>query len=193
MKKSKPSFGHVQIDYRLGILFTRAVADFKEADAESNRVEKEYNLKKATSLIPQWHDANIRRVETGVVLLLVAGALIEEMLYSYAVTFLDPTSFEEHLGRNNIVTKFLLLPRLCQQKEIPDDHPAINGLRELIKARNAIAHHKREALAFDLKKPSEKIGKESDRFRQACRNAQSTINALIELLTSPKPVPIGSP
>jgi len=135
------------------------------------------------------HSALERRTETGVVLLMTAAALLEQIINDYAFTFLGPDSYEEHLGNLRIVTKWLLLPRLCQNKEIKEDDPAINNFRELIKARNAIVHHKRIETYPDLRKGSDKVSTQIARFLSACRKATSTVDALIKILESP---PLGT-
>lgn len=126
-------------------------------------------------------------MEAGVVLIMAAGAWLEQIINDYAHTFLDADWYEEHLDNLRTVTKWILLPHLCQKKEISEDDPAINGLREFIKARNAVVHHKRRDLYLNPHKASKQTSTESSRFWLACKNAESTVDGLIEILTSPPP------
>ena len=126
-------------------------------------------------------------MEAGVVLLMTAAALLEQIINDYAHTFLDPESYEEHIGNARIVTKWVLLPKLCQNKEIQDDEPAINSLRELVKARNAIVHRKRKEMYLNPIKASNQTSAEIARFLSACRKAESTVDALKKVLTCPPP------
>jgi hypothetical protein len=179
MKKAKPTFGHSKFDYRLAAIFRRAVKEFEVADADKERADREY---KTGKLPPEAVFAALeRRTETGVILLMTAGALLEQFIYSYAVTFLEAESFEEHLGKTQTLTKWLLLPKLCENKEVSEDDPAINNLRELIKARNAVVHPKQKELG------SKKVPTEIARFLSACRNAATTVDGLVEILKSPAP------
>jgi uncharacterized protein YutE (UPF0331/DUF86 family) len=75
-----------------------------------------------------------------------------------------------------LLSKCLLLPRICQNKEIKESDPIINELRELIKVRNAIVHHR----TYELH--DRKVSRDIDRFNAACRRAKSTVDALINIL-----------
>lgn len=188
MKRKGPSFGHVQVDYRLGNIFKRAFKEFQEADAARERIELDYKTKnEPVELLPQFFSSQERRTEAGVVLLMAAAAFLEQILNDYAYTFLDADSFEEHLGNLRSVTKWVLLPRLCQNKDISEDDPAINDFREFVKARNAVVHHKRQDFYLNLHKASNKTSSESTRFLTACRKAEHTVEALVSVLTSPPP------
>ena len=116
---------------------------------------------------------------------MAAGAFLEQIINDYAYTFLDADSYEEHLGNLRTVTKWILVPRLCQNKLILEDDPAINALREFVKTRNAIVHHKRKDFDLDLHKVQKQTSTESARFWSACKKAESTVDGLIKLLTSP--------
>jgi hypothetical protein len=183
MKRKLFSLGHVEVAYGLSNVFVRAVKEFEEADAAKLKIDAEYERSKAAELMPRTFDAMAQRNEAGVVLLMSAVAVLEDAINQYAYTFLDPDSFEEHLGNLRLLTKWLLLPRLCQNKEIPEGHPAINSMRELIKARNAIVHHKRKDMLPNFKRAQEKTTTEVDRFLAASRNAKHTVEELVKLLT----------
>ena len=185
MKKKGPSLGHVQVDYRLESIFHRAVKAFQEADEAREKIEKEYEMKdKAAELLPRFFGLQEQRTEAGVVLLMAAGAYLEQLINDYAHTFLDEVSYKKHLDNLRTVTKWLLLPRLCQNKEIPDDCKAINDFREFVKARNAVVHHKRRDFCSDLQRASKETSTESTRFLTACRKAESTVAAMLEILSS---------
>jgi hypothetical protein len=180
MKKAKPRVGYSEAGYRLGAIFRSAVKEFEEADTAREKIEKEYKRRnQATELIPQFFAAQERRMEAGVVLLMTTAALLEQMIFSYATTYLDSDSYEEHLDKTQILTKWILLPRICENKEISDDNAAINNLRELLKARNAVVHPKRKELG------SKKVTSEVARFLSACRKAETTVDALAKILKSP--------
>ena len=190
MKRKGPIFGHVQVEYRLDALFRRAVKEFQEADSEAKATSKEYESKNnetAVDLLPQVFSSRERKMEAGVVLIMTAGALLDQIINDYAYTFLDTDAYEEHLGTLRTVTKWMLLPRLCQNKEILEDDPAINALREFVKARNAVVHHKRRDYDMNLHKAHKQTSSESARFWLACEKAESTVGDLIKILNSPPP------
>jgi len=190
MKRRGPAFGHVQAEYRLGNIFQRVAKEFKELDEARERIEKEYRSKKepeSTKLLGNFFSLQEKRTEAGVILLMTAGSFLEQIINDYAQTFLDAESYEEHLGNVRTVTKWILLPRICQNKEISEDDPAINALREFIKARNAVVHHKRQDFDMGLEKADRRVKTEIARFLSACRNATTTVDNLIKILTTPPP------
>ena len=190
MKRKGPTFGHSQVDYRLGYIFKRVVKEFQAADSIAEKTAKEYESKKddgSVDLLPQVFTTRERKMEAGVILIMSAGAFLEQVINDYAYTFLDSDSFEEHLGNLRTVTKWMLVPRLCQNKEISEDDPAINALHEFVKARNAVVHHKRKDFDLNLRGVQKKTSTESARFWLACKKAETTVDDLIKILTSPPP------
>lgn len=185
------------MEYHLPALFKRTVKEFEDADASHQAAEKDYNQVKgdadataSVKAMPRLFSALRRRTEAGVMLLMAATAHLEQVINDYGHTFLDPQAYDEHLDNLRTITKWLLLPRLCQNKDIKEDNPAINSLRELIKARNAIVHHRRSEMYLEPHKASKHVSTEAERFLSAARKASSTVDALLKLLTSPPP---GSP
>ena len=143
MKKARPTLGYSEVDYLLPDILDRLAKEFEEADAEMKLVDKMFKQDRDSAPVGAVFRARDRRIQAGVMLLLVASARLEQVIYRYAIAFLDAEWFEEHLGRNQLLTKWLFLPRICQGKEIKEDHPAVNELKTLIRARNAVAHPKR--------------------------------------------------
>ncbi len=186
MKTKSPSLGYIEVTYGLENVFRRAVKDFAEADEAKRKIDEEYERTKDGSLIPDLFPPMMRRNEAGVVLLISAVAVLEKTINDFAYTFLDSDSYDYHLGNLRLVTKWMLLPRLCQKKEIEENHPAINALRELVKARNAIVHYRRREISLLA---SKQTTTQKERFLSACSKAASTVEALIGILTSPPPTP----
>jgi len=171
--------GHSAVDYRLRAIYETAIREFHEADSAKTVTDEEYKRKR---LRPERvHLALERQMKAGVVLLMITAAVLEQMIFSYAVTFLDSESYEKHLGRLPVLTKWIILPQLCQNKEVTEDGPAINALNELIQARNAVVHPKTRDLG------SARVQRESARFLSACRNVKATVDALREILQAPAP------
>jgi hypothetical protein len=117
---------------------------------------------------------------------MTAAALLEQVINDYAHTFSEPELFDEHLGKVRTITKWILLPLLCQNKQIREDDPAINSLCELIRARNDIVHQKRKEMYSDPVSAMDKTSSEGKRFLSACRKAATTVEALLKILESPQ-------
>jgi len=148
------------------------------------RLEREHETNKDVPMIQKMFAAGERRTEAGVVAIMAAVAWIEQNLYAYAVRHFDAESYEEHLGNLRLLTRQLLLPRLCQNKIIDEDHPAINALRELIAARNSIVHPKKHIMGDDPSRAHKRLEKEGERFLSVCRILDKTIEGLKTVLTA---------
>jgi hypothetical protein len=186
MKSVRPSLGFIDIDYGLSRLFERGVHEFTRANEEVKKLESVYAKDDSqTSLIPALFEATSRMRESGAMLLISAVAHLEQSLYAYAVTYLDPESYEEHLGRASLISRWILTPRICANAIIEESNPAINNLRELITARNSIIHPKRQ-LMYDLGIAARRTDKEGRRFISACRKAEKTVSDALLLLSSPQ-------
>ena len=185
MKRARASFGHSEKDYRLANIFRRSTGEFDVVDRECQRLEKAFAVNKTVSIGLKLASVAQQRTEAGVVAIMTAVACIEYVMYSYAVHHLDQDSYDEHLGNLRLLTRCLLLPRLCQNKVIEEEHPAINNLRELIAARNVIVHPKMHVMGDDPFRAVTRSKKEGVRFLAACRKLGKTMAGLNELLDSP--------
>ena len=185
IKRAGPSFGHVDVDYQLQPIFDRAVKSFEEADTEDSTLEKQWKATKDHKLYGPMFQASIRRREAGVILLITAGAFLEQCLYNYATTFLDAEWYGRRIDRRRTVEKWRLLPRVCQKKRIGSGHPAIHALQEFVAVRNAVVHPKRKIMGRDPIRVIHRSKTEPARFISACRKAQETVRALIQLLECP--------
>lgn len=67
MKKAGPSFGDTEQDYRLGNIFLRSITEFRAADAEMQKLEKEFGRTQAMRLARSMMATGEKRTEAGVV------------------------------------------------------------------------------------------------------------------------------
>ncbi len=185
MKKAEPNFGHEEMDYPLAEIFQRAFKEFQKLDTEIISLEKEYKQNKNWQITQKIFQIVPKRTEAGVVILFSAMAWLEKTLYAYAICYLDPDSYDEHFGNARMLTRWLLVPRICQNKIIEEDNPSINDFRELICARNAVIHPKRQIM-HNPSVSHRKVDKEANRFLAACRKAERTVSNLRQMLLPPE-------
>ena len=179
MKPTPPFFGWSEVNYFLDHIYRKALHRFKSADTAHQLLEREYDKTKTPELMPKMFAAMQESQESGVALLWAASSLLEYCLYKYAITKIHPKAWEDHLDNIRTVSKWIVIPQLCQGKNVPEDCPAINGLKELVKARNSVVHP-RVKLITDDGFPN--TDKEGVRFKSACRNVEATVTALLEVL-----------
>lgn len=66
----------------------------------------------------------------------------EAAIYDLAAIQLGDDYVTKYLDKLDIVAKWIVVPSLICGKSLKIDGPAINGLRSLIRLRNALVHHK---------------------------------------------------
>jgi hypothetical protein len=188
MKPAGPTFGHAEIDYRLRQIFDRSYAEFLKADAECTALRTAFEANKDDfSLVNPMIAAGERHRESGVLVLLTAGAYLEQIINNYAVTFLDAEEYEKRLARKGPVERWTRLPTVCQRKEVAEDNPAIEALRAFVAARNAVVHPKRHVMGEDPISAIEQSNTEGEAFICACQTAATTVANLIAILEAPPP------
>lgn len=55
----------------------------------------------------------------GIQVIVIAGMCLEAAIYDYAVWHLDDTYVNNHLDRLNLLSKWMVIPKLITQREIP--------------------------------------------------------------------------
>lgn len=74
---------------------------------------------------------------------------LESYIYGYATRSLGEKYAKRHVEKLNLISKWIVVPKLVTGKEIPSDHKGITMLRKLVKARNHIVHLKGKNLNPD--------------------------------------------
>lgn len=169
------------MDYPLAKIFERAHFDFIQLDREIETLERQYSKQKDLRITKRMFEIVPRRTESGVITLISGMAWLEKTLYAYAISYIDTDSYEEHFGTTRVLTRWLLVPRICQNKIVDEHCPIINDLREFIKARNAVIHQKSQVM-YEPSVAHRKVDKEAKRFLGACRKAKDTVLGLRQLL-----------
>lgn len=107
---------------------------------------------------PAEYFAYTRRLrKTSITVIVFSAMACEAAIYDLAAIHLTDDYATRVLDKLDLFGKWLVIPRLICGKSMDENGPAINGLRGLIKARNALVHHKSEPLVSDLKNPDRAI------------------------------------
>lgn len=181
MRKPPPILGTSEIDYRLVPLFHKNHDKYLELSARFELLEKEFAKENSTKLLVEMMSVQSARFEAGVVCLFTATSILERILYELACRYIHFKSYEEHLDRLKLETKWLLVLKMWVGADVNEDSSELNELRMLIKARNAVVHPKVDFMRADTGSLPQG-DKELARFHQACKNARRTIESLLALL-----------
>jgi hypothetical protein len=175
MKNAAPAFGHIDPGYRLQEIFFRTVFDFGIADTEYAKLEEQYKTDPSGVVIQKMFEVGATRREAGVIAILAAGAFLEGLLYAYAIHHIDVDSYETHLDNLRAISKWIILPKLCQNKEIGENSPVIADLKYFVRVRNSIIHPKRRVIGTNLN-VFEKSNKEEEDFLSVARRLELIVS-----------------
>ncbi|CRM83711.1 hypothetical protein [Pseudomonas sp. 22 E 5] len=67
---------------------------------------------------------------------------LEAAVFDLAAIQLSDKVATDYLDKMDLLGKWMIVPRLICGRSLTEDGPAINGLKGLVKARNALVHHK---------------------------------------------------
>lgn len=189
MRQPPPILGTHEIEYRLGPLFVKNHERYLLMSEKHEQLEKRWEQDKGMALFHEMFETQHARFESGVVTLLSATSLLERVLYEFASRYMHFQSYESHLDRLKLETKWIMLPKLCAGIVVDEDSSEINELRQLIKSRNAIVHPKIQFIRADSSVVPNN-DKELARFHIACKNARRTVDSLFAVLNKAVKPPI---
>ncbi len=83
-----------------------------------------------------------RQTVAGIKTVVFSAMALEAAAFEFATLQLGEHLAKTYLDKLDVVGKWLVIPRLVCGRSLHEDGPAINGLKSLVKARNALVHHK---------------------------------------------------
>lgn len=87
-------------------------------------------------------DREERRRISGIKTIVFAAMAIEAAAFEYSASILGDQVAKDYLDKMDLEGKWMIGTRLACGQSLDIHGPAINGLRSLVKARNALVHHK---------------------------------------------------
>ena len=127
-----------------------------------------------------------RRDNHCLIAIVFAALAVEAYMYDYAARNLGEQFVASHLDRLDVVSKWVIIPRLVTGKGFPKGERAYRLLGQLVAHRNSIVHSKSAPLIVWDEKLSEPIvGRRAERSlefsRSLIQKAREAIQALDEL------------
>jgi hypothetical protein len=89
-----------------------------------------------------FHEHEKRKSVTGIKTIVFSAMALEAAAYEFATIHLGQHYAKTYLDKLDMLGKWLIIPRLVCGRSLQEDGPAINGLKALVTARNALVHHK---------------------------------------------------
>ncbi|WP_144408823.1 hypothetical protein [Chromobacterium vaccinii] len=130
----------------------------------------------------------------GIKSIVFAGMTVEAAIYDMGAIHLGDKFSNNYLDKMDILTKWIIIPKLISGKEVRQGFAPYARLKQLIKARNKLVHHKSCELKVS-KELAEKIEKESEEFIDDVHNSYRALVMLsleMEYLFNPIYNPLAS-
>ena len=119
----------------------------KKEEINSFKNEGEYNV--------LHYELSLLREEASnhvFVVVVFASMAVEAFIYDFAARNLSDSFVRKYLDKLNVVSKWVVIPKLVTGKEFPTDNNSFRLLKELISLRNSYVHSKSKRANFDLLK-----------------------------------------
>lgn len=153
--------------------YSYAYCDFSEKEfSKSIVIEEQWKKEKDELVRPNLEDLHF---EAGVKTILFAALSVEAAINDYAAWQLGDSYFDKHLSSLDVLSKWVVIPKLVCGKSIDKSGPAYSSLKKLISARNDLAHNKSRHLNLSDPDLAEKLEKRSKDFDANVYNAYRAI------------------
>lgn len=83
-----------------------------------------------------------RKSVAGIKTIVFSAMAIEAAVFDLAAIQLGDKVAKDYLDKMDLMGKWMIVPRLICGRSLREDGPAVNALKGLVKARNALVHHK---------------------------------------------------
>ena len=121
---------------------------------------------------PELDEASHRCDIAGLQVIVFSAMCFESAIYEYAADHLGDSYVQEHLDKLDILSKWVVVPRLVAGYEIRKDRAPYGALKALIAARNRLVHSKSEPIKFDkIEGQLERMHAEAEKHTAAIHNA----------------------
>jgi hypothetical protein len=115
---------------------------FQKSKAELAKIKRRGNVRAWDEFLKV--AANMRHHSASTV---VFGAMcLEAFIYDYAAHNISDRYTKKYLDKLDLVSKWVVIPKLVTGKEFPRQSQAFRLLKQLVKARNDLVHYKSRAL-----------------------------------------------
>jgi hypothetical protein len=84
--------------------------------------------------------------KSSLIVIIFSAIAVETYIYDYASRHLGDVFVKDHLDKLDAASKWVIVPKLITGRELPRGERWFELLKNLIKARNSIVHHKSSEL-----------------------------------------------
>ena len=128
--------------------------------------------------------------KSSLIVIVFSAMAVEAYIYDYASRHLGDAFVKDHLDKLDAASKWVLVPMLITGRELSRQQKWFELLKNLIKARNSIIHHKSSEppVAFpDMKKYLQKQRVNSETLLEVARQSIDLLSILADKITELDP------
>ncbi len=112
------------------------------------------------------------------IVILFSTTAIEAYIYDYAARHFSDTFVRNYIDRLDILSKWVLVPYLITKKELPRDGEWFSLLKEIVRRRNSLTHHKSSGIPSNIHKARKYIENLHDESEEIVVTAKKSIRLL---------------
>jgi hypothetical protein len=117
------------------------------------------------------------------IVIVFSAIAVEAYIYDYAARHLSDKFVQSYLDKLDLVSKWIIVPRLITGKSLPQSGKWMMLLKALVKERNSIVHSKSKEPPFELKEAKDFYKKLNERNAFILQKSRQAIELLDELTT----------
>jgi len=182
MMQSGDYFSTARIDVRSNLYANIAMDNYikymNHSEDIQNRLKECQSKDEACYLetTSEFREKRQAHEETAFSTIIYSAMCFEAAIYDHTADYFGEKYTSEHLDKLDLLSKWVIVPKLTWNKQIRKDHAPFHHLAGLVKARNKLVHHK----SLNLFPCDEaKISKIESNAKQFRNDVQCAIKALI--------------
>jgi hypothetical protein len=110
-------------------------------------------------------------LELGIKTIVFAGMCLEAAIYDYASIQLSDKFVKEHFEKLDLLSKWIIIPRFVCGKQLRKDKAPYAALKQLVKDRNSLVHHKSQKYITNEQWFLDKLEEANIEFEKSIHNA----------------------
>lgn len=156
-------------------LFREAKNAVAAVDVETMELDERHRLELPADR------ANAQATAAAATTIVFAGMCLEAAIYDFAAWQLGDAYVKKFLDKLDLVSKWMVVPKLITQREIPLAFPSYDYLKKLVTLRNDLVHHKSSEMPYDQENIIKKARELDDREESIQSGCEIAILAVILL------------
>ncbi len=179
-------------------IFTKIVRESHQhvldTEARLKKLEKEISKTngeaQTRSLLEEIQSLENTLIEQTFITIVFSAMAVEAYIYDYAARHLSDAFTRDHLDKLDTVSKWVIIPALVTGNELPGRESWLGPLKDLIKTRNSIIHHKSSeppARSQQAKTYLEKLAKSEKSILDTAKQSITLLDLLADKISDIDP------